>query len=90
VERGVRQGCPLAPYLFILIKEVTSRGVIKGISEGYKATNSISICKRHYIFNERRGKESTNYSLATKKFPFYKWIGYISTRTNPWPTRVTS
>jgi hypothetical protein len=40
VERRVRQGCSLAPYLFILVgevlnfmmKEATSRGIIKGIS----------------------------------------------------------
>jgi hypothetical protein len=39
VERGVRHGSPLVPYLFILVKEVfnfmmkevTSKGVIKGI-----------------------------------------------------------
>ncbi len=56
------------------MKEATSKGVIKGITEGYKA-NSISICGQHYIFNERRGRESTNYNSATKQFPFYKWIG---------------
>jgi hypothetical protein len=63
VERGVRQGYLLAPYLFILarevlnfmMKEVTSKGDQGDLSlGGYKATYIISICGRHYNFSERR------------------------------------
>jgi hypothetical protein len=53
VERGVRQGYLLAPYLFILVREVlnfmmkeaTSQGNQGDLSpKGYNATYIISIC----------------------------------------------
>ena len=34
VERGVRQGCPIAPYLFILIGEVLTHIIKKAVVEG--------------------------------------------------------
>jgi hypothetical protein len=34
IERGVRQGCPLAPYLFLIIAEVLNAVVKKGMSRG--------------------------------------------------------
>ena len=34
VERGVRQGCPLAPYLFLMVGEVLTHIIKKAIAEG--------------------------------------------------------
>ena len=34
VERGVRQGCPLAPYLFLIVGEVLTHIFKKAIGEG--------------------------------------------------------
>ena len=34
VERGVRQGCPLAPYLFLIVGEVLTHIIKKAMAEG--------------------------------------------------------
>jgi hypothetical protein len=34
IERGVRQGCPLAPYLFLVVAEVLNSMVKLGVAEG--------------------------------------------------------
>ena len=34
IARGVRQGCPLAPYLFLIVGEVLTHMIRKAISEG--------------------------------------------------------
>ena len=34
IERGVRQGCPLAPYLFLIVGEALTHTVKKTVAEG--------------------------------------------------------
>lgn len=34
IERGVRQGCPLAPYFFLIVGEILTHIIKKTISEG--------------------------------------------------------
>ena len=34
IERGVRQGCPLAPYLFLIVGEVLTHVIKKAVREG--------------------------------------------------------
>ena len=34
VERGVRQGCPLAPYLFLIVGEILTHMIKKAVAEG--------------------------------------------------------
>ena len=34
IERGVRQGCPLAPYLFLIVGEVLTHVIKKAVKEG--------------------------------------------------------
>ena len=34
VERGVTQGCPLAPYIFLIIEEVLNHIIRQGMKEG--------------------------------------------------------
>ena len=34
IERGVRQGCPLAPYMFLIVGEVLTHIIKKAVSEG--------------------------------------------------------
>ena len=34
IERGVRQGCPLAPYLFLIVGEALTHTVKKAVAEG--------------------------------------------------------
>lgn len=34
IHRGVRQGCPLAPYLFFIVAEVLNAIVMKGMENG--------------------------------------------------------
>jgi hypothetical protein len=34
IERRVRQGCPFAPYLFLIVGEVLTHTIKKAVSEG--------------------------------------------------------
>lgn len=34
IERGVRQGCPLAPYLFLIVGEALTNMIKKAVTEG--------------------------------------------------------
>ena len=34
VERGVRQGCPLAPYIFLIVGEALTHTIKKAVKEG--------------------------------------------------------
>ena len=34
IERRVRQGCPLVPYLFLIVGKVLTQGIKKAITEG--------------------------------------------------------
>ena len=34
VERGVRQGCPLAPYFFLIVGETLIQLITKAVAEG--------------------------------------------------------
>ena len=34
IERGVRQGCPLAPYLFLIVGEALTHMIKKAVKEG--------------------------------------------------------
>jgi hypothetical protein len=34
IERGVRQGCPLVPYLFLIVGEILTHMIKKAVAEG--------------------------------------------------------
>jgi hypothetical protein len=34
IEREVRQGCPLAPYLFLIVGEILTHMIKKAVAEG--------------------------------------------------------
>ena len=34
VERGVRQGCPISPYLFLIVGETLTHTIKKAVAEG--------------------------------------------------------
>lgn len=34
VERGVRQGCPLAPYLFLIVRDALTHTIKRAVAEG--------------------------------------------------------
>ena len=50
IERGVRQGCPLAPYLFLIVGEVLIHMVKKAVDEGrLRGVYLPGGKKQHYI-----------------------------------------
>lgn len=49
IERGVRQGCPLAPYLFLIIAEILNTMVTKEMELGSVQDISLPVLGRHQI-----------------------------------------
>jgi len=50
IERGVMQGCPLAPYLFLIVGEILTHTIKKAVSEGdsrgcaFQGVKNNSVC----------------------------------------------
>jgi hypothetical protein len=49
VERRVKQGCPLAPYIFLIVEEVLNHIIRQGMKEGGTLGVKFPRCKQQNI-----------------------------------------
>lgn len=75
INRGVRQGCPLAPYLFLIAAEVLNAMVKKGMDEGRVKGITLPLAGREQIIAQFA--DDTSFTLQGEEVPVKEMINIL-------------